>query len=185
MSNNHHFPVDISRCPGIPVGIHPGAFGVVRRYHIHEGVDLYGMPGDPVYAIREGIVLRNESFTGSEHGETWWIDTDALLVKDEDGFWLYGELQSSLSPGDAVVAGQLLGTLLRVLPGPKKPHIRGHSHTMLHIERWSKDCDPNKPWFVWKNEEPPRKDLINVPEGLLDPTPFLTVICPKQEFLLV
>jgi murein DD-endopeptidase MepM/ murein hydrolase activator NlpD len=39
----------------IPINSHPGAFGCHRRYNVHEGIDLYGKEGDPVYAISSGV----------------------------------------------------------------------------------------------------------------------------------
>ena len=33
---------------------HPGSFAFERRYHVHEGVDLYCREGEPVYAVEAG-----------------------------------------------------------------------------------------------------------------------------------
>ena len=62
---------------------HPGAFGVERRHHFHEGVDLYTEQGGPVFAVEAGVVVALTPFTGQALGHTWWNDTDALFVHGE------------------------------------------------------------------------------------------------------
>lgn len=132
------FPVNLELVRGIPINAHPGAFGCARKYNFHEGVDLYGKPGDVVNAIRPGVVVSNERFTGPSVNHPWWLETDALLIRDEEGYYVYGELQSFLKAGDTVTTGQNIGNLIPVLPPEKfRPDIPGHSTTMLHLERWN------------------------------------------------
>lgn len=157
----------LAECPGIPINAHPGAFGCARRHNFHEGVDLYGRPGNYVRAIRDGVVVANRPFTGPVAGCSWWLDTDAVLVQDETGFFCYGELKSSLKLGESVKRGQVIGSLVPVLPREKfRSDIPGHSVTMLHLERYSSGYHPDLGWASWAKRE-------DRPDYLEDPTPIL------------
>lgn len=159
------FPLDPT--PGIPINAHPGAFGCARRHNFHEGVDLYGKSGDSVLATRSGVIVANRGFTGPKTGFPWWLDTDALLVQDQDGFFCYGELKSPLSVGTQVNAGDRIGQLVPVLPpGKRRPDIPGHSVTMLHLERYSNAYTVSMGWASWEKRE-------DRPFYLLDPTNWL------------
>jgi hypothetical protein len=106
-------------------------------------------------------------FTGPAEGHPWWLPTDALLIKDSSGYYVYGELKSSLKPGDCVRCGDKIGELVPVLtPDKFRPDIPGHSVTMLHLERWSLDYDPKIGWCSWATRE-------TRPKYLLDPAPEL------------
>ena len=49
----------------IPFGReHPGAFGIQRKYHKHEGIDLYCKENDIVISLTNGIVKDIGKFTG-------------------------------------------------------------------------------------------------------------------------
>ncbi len=128
------FPLK-SYCYEIPVGTHPGAFGAVRKYDVHTGVDLYCDPGQDVYAIEKGIVLNVIRFTGPSAGSPWWNDTDAVLVLGESGIILYGELEAEkhLCPGKSVKKGRGLGKVKTVLKKDKSSPM-----TMLHMELYDK-----------------------------------------------
>ena len=65
----------------LPLPPHPGAFGVARAYHVHEGVDLYCAAGTPVQAVEAGTVVAIIPFTGPKAKSDWWHDTDAVLVE--------------------------------------------------------------------------------------------------------
>jgi murein DD-endopeptidase MepM/ murein hydrolase activator NlpD len=128
---NHYLEIDISTQIEIPLPPHPGAFGVVRKFHTHEGVDLYCDDGAPVYAMESGTIVAIENFTGPAAGSPWWLDTKALLVEGEAGVLCYGEIapESSLKVGDVVTKGQQLGAVKMVLARDK-----GRPRSMLHIE---------------------------------------------------
>jgi hypothetical protein len=167
------FPVNLELVRGIPINAHPGSFGCARKYNFHEGVDLYGKPGDVVNAIRPGVVVSNQRFTGPSVNNPWWLETDALLIKDEDGYYVYGELSSTLKEGDIVTTGQNIGYLVPVLPPEKfRPDIPGHSTTMLHLERWNNSYDPSTGWSAWQTRE-------TRPKYLEDPTLELIGILEK------
>jgi N-acetyl-gamma-glutamyl-phosphate reductase len=145
----------------IPFGNHPGAFGVTRRHHTHEGVDLYGFAGDVVSAMESGCVIAIRPFTGAAIGSPHWADTQCILVEGRSGVLNYGEItvDSHLSVGASVVAGQTLGVLATVLLVNK-----GRPDTMLHLERYVRGT--SVPILEWPLD-------TAQPEALLDPTPLL------------
>jgi hypothetical protein len=164
------FPINTQKNHGIPINSHPGAFGCARKYNFHEGVDLYGKEGDWVYAINDGIVTANEQFTGPEIGYPWWLNTDAVTIKSDTEYFVYGELKSHLKVGDFVTAGSKIGELVPVLPPDKiRADIPKHSNVMLHLEKWNFKYDPEIGWSPWLTREDrpvwledPTNDLINI-----------------------
>lgn len=163
------FPINTQKNRGIPINAHPGAFGCKRKYDYHTGVDLYGKENDWVYAIEDGVVEKVGIFTGDQD-TSWWLKTDAILVKSENYYWVYGELKSLVSVGDVVKSGQLLGNLIPVLsPEKLRNDIPKHSCTMLHLEKYDFTYDVSMGWATWVgfNERPkylldPTVDLINI-----------------------
>lgn len=145
----------------IPTGDHPGAFGYVRKNHIHEGIDLYASKTALVTAIASGTIISIYQFTGEAVGMPWWHDTWAIAVADQNGTWVYGEVQQpcAYKVGDTVQAGQYIAQLKQVLKVDK-----GRPMTMLHLERWKKHAAPHT--FLWQLNQ-------QQPEFLLDPTPLL------------
>ena len=158
--SNSFLRISLEREVEIPIKYHFGAFGAMRRFDRHRGVDLYAPVGTPVFAVQKGIVRDIRPWTGTNADCDWWNDTDAISVEGEDGLVVYGELEvnSELKIGDEVKAGDLLGLVLRVLKKDK-----GRPTSMLHLEL-------RKPGFYRNIDKEWSQDL---PEGLLDPTPFL------------
>ena len=181
--NTKWFPINFEFFRGFPINSHPGAFGCARKHNFHEGIDIYGFNKQWVNAIRNGTVIRNGPFTGLKAGYPWWMDTDALLVKDSEGYYVYGELFSDLKEGDTVFAGQKIGELTPVLPPDKfREDIPGHSVIMLHLERYSSAYNPEMGWCSWDSREnrpeyllDPTKDLINILTSKHKPLKFLTL----------
>jgi hypothetical protein len=164
------FPLNLQYNQGIPINAHPGAFGAARKHNFHEGVDLYGKEGMSVYAINDGVVVTNEPFTGPAVGHDWWLPTDAVTVKSDTEYFVYGELKSHLKPGDEVRSGQIIGSLVPVLPPSKiRSYIPKHSNVMLHLEKWNFKYDVQKGWKPWLTRE-------DRPEWLEDPTNDLITI---------
>jgi murein DD-endopeptidase MepM/ murein hydrolase activator NlpD len=137
---------------------HPGAFGVVRTHHIHEGVDLYCAAGTPVSAVEAGVVVAVVPFTGPAAGSPWWLDTQAVLVEGESGVVLYGEISAETEVGATVDAGQRIGQVVRVLRNDK-----GRPTAMLHLEL---HVAGTRNSFGWPLSGP-------CPATLQDPTPKL------------
>jgi len=164
------FPINPQYFRGIPVNAHPGAFGNARKHNFHEGVDLYGKEGMWVYAINSGVVVSNERFTGPSVGHDWWLETDAITIKSDTEYFVYGELKSDLKVGDFVKAGSRMGDLVPVLPPEKiRKDIPKHSNVMLHLEKWNFKYDPVIGWKAWTTRddrpewlEDPTTDLINI-----------------------
>ncbi len=141
---DHYLAIDISAEILIPLPPHAGAFGVVRKFHTHEGVDLYCDDGAPVYAMESGTIVAIETFTGPAAGSPWWLDTKSLLVEGEAGVLCYGEItpESSLRVGDIVTKGQQLGAVKMVLAKDK-----GRPRSMLHLELHLPGTTSTTPWI--------------------------------------
>ena len=143
----------------VPVEGHPGAFGSVRKNHIHEGVDLYAEHGDRVYAMVTGkVVAIIEDFTGPGCGMAWWNKTSALAIEDEKGVWFYGEIKvgGGIKVGDVIKAGTDIGGVIQVLKEDK-----GRPMSMLHLERYT--VGTTESVGLWELNTPQ-------PTNLLDPT---------------
>lgn len=145
---------------GLPMPPHPGAFGVRRRFHVHEGVDLYAPIGMPVTAVEEGVVVAVKPFTGPHAGPSMahWLDTYAIFVEGPSGVVVYGEVAPHIQEGARVVPGTLLGVVVRVLRNDK-----GRPTSMLHLELHTPGSRQAPEWHL----------DIEKPAVLRDPTPYL------------
>jgi len=143
---------------GLPLAPHPGAFGVRRAHHTHEGVDLYVPAGTQVTAVETGEVVTVVPFTGPHAGLPWWLDTWAVFVEGPSGVVVYGEILPCVTPGQLVEAGTPLGTVLTVLAKDK-----GRPRSMLHLELHRHGNRHAPEWRI-HDQRPP---------VLLDPTPYL------------
>lgn len=144
----------------VPLPPHPGAYGVSRKHHIHEGIDLYGVVDEPVFTIQDGIIVDIVPFTGIHTDTPWWNDTQAVVIADNTGYWVYGELipVAGRYVGQQICEGEIVGRLVPVLKKDK-----GRPTTMLHLERWV-GAYPYR--YMW------RLNTDGIP-WLKDPTPEL------------
>ncbi len=156
----YHLGIDTSREIVIPLEPHPGAFGVARKFHTHEGIDLYCADGTPVVAMEAGKVVAIEDFTGTAAGSPWWFDTKSVLIEGQSGVVCYGEItpESNLQVGATIEKGQRLGAVKMVLRKDK-----GRPRSMLHLELHCPGTTHTSPWM----HGDPR------PATLLDPTDLL------------
>lgn len=145
---------------GLPLAPHPGAFGVLRTHHTHEGVDLYAPHGTPVFAVEPGVVVAVKPFTGPHAGPTLahWLNTWAVFVEGPSGVVVYGEVEPAVTVGATVSAGETLGTISTVLVKDK-----GRPRAMLHLELHVAGSRIAPEWLVHDER----------PSQLLDPTPYL------------
>ncbi|KVP17147.1 hypothetical protein WJ84_02385 [Burkholderia ubonensis] len=143
---------------GLPLAPHPGAFGVRRAKHTHEGVDLYAPHGTPVFAVEDGEVVAVKPFTGPHAGLPWWLDTWAVFVEGPSGVVVYGEIAPAVAEGEKVCAGQTLGTITTVLAKDK-----GRPRAMLHLELHTPGSRVAPEWLEHDQR----------PAVLCDPTPYL------------
>jgi hypothetical protein len=149
---------------GLPIGDHVGAFGVERKNHIHEGVDLYAPRGTPVSAVEAGEVVAVFPFTGPLAQSPWWLDTECVLIEGPSGVVAYGEIEVSgrMVPGAQVYIGDHVGYVMRVLKEDK-----GRPTSMLHLELHQRGTRSCPPWYREQGR----------PATLLDPTPKLLPLC--------
>lgn len=150
----------------LPKFYEPGAFGAIRKFDIHEGVDIYTYAEAPVYAVEDGVVTATYVFTGKKAGCEWWNETWCIKVEGKSGVVTYGELKKpriDISVGTEVKAGDAIGQVTPVLkPEKYRTNIRNHSVTMLHLELRKETYHLDG----WKLEDERDKRL-------LDPTPYL------------
>jgi murein DD-endopeptidase MepM/ murein hydrolase activator NlpD len=147
----------------IPIGNqHVGAFGYVRKNHIHEGVDLYCKEGEDVYAMEEGVVVFIENFTGpnADPPSPWWKHTRAVHIEGESGVIVYGEIieADEITVGAHIKQGNLIGKVTQVLDKDK-----GRPMIMLHLELYEHGHRGSVTWNVGET----------LPVGLKDPTNLL------------
>ena len=151
----------------IPDGDHAGAFGAVRKYDIHAGVDLYCEEGDAVRAMEPGVVVSIEDFTGESADSPWWNETKAILVEGESGVILYGEIipADDIDVGDEVLAHAYLGKVTPVLKVDKGKNPMN----MLHMELYKPGTfkRPVKA-AIWNLGKAQPKDLLDVTQLLKD-----------------
>tara|TARA_Y100001934_G_scaffold281306_1_gene390572 strand:- start:2121 stop:2666 length:546 start_codon:yes stop_codon:yes gene_type:complete len=150
---------------GLPLHPHPGSFAFKRKFHIHEGVDLYCDDGTPIFAMEDGRVVAIIPFTGEKGGTPWWNNTDAVLIEGESGVILYGEITplDDLKIGGHIEAGQIIGHVTQVLKKDK-----GRPMSMLHLEFHKHGTRQAQEWRVDGKK----------PKTLLDPTPLLKKVKP-------
>lgn len=82
-----------------------------RRNPPHWGIDVSAPVGTPIYAAKDGVVIRNEPITG--YGNT-------IVIQHDDGqSTLYAHLNRSMVRTDMRVhGGQLIGEVGRTAHGP-------------------------------------------------------------------
>lgn len=113
------------------------AFGALRKYDIHTGVDLFCEVGQAIQAIEDGVVVNVLQFTGGSESP-WWYDTYAVMIEGKSGVILYGEIETDLKIGDTVKQKDVVGKVLQVLKNDK-----GKPMAMLHLELYktgTRDC---------------------------------------------
>lgn len=131
-----HFPLQhhVSTPNGYP---HLGAFGAIRKFDIHTGIDIYCKDEEWVYAVEDGEVVEIGTFTGEKVGTNWWNNTCYIMVKGRSGIVCYGEIEvcKKLKCGDEINRGEFVGKVVAVLPESKiRKDIEGHSNAMLHLD---------------------------------------------------
>lgn len=156
-TNDRDLKIPDGRSP-LPLAPHPGAFGVRRKHHTHEGVDLYCPVDTTVYPVEDGIVVAIIDFTGqyANPPSLWWLDTQAVLIEGESGVVVYGEIESLVTVGRFVTTRDYIGEVKQVLRKDK-----GYPMSMLHLELHTHGT---RDAYEWIDEKP---------ASLLDPTLLL------------
>lgn len=144
----------------IPESPHPGGFGVKRKFHIHEGVDLYCSENTPIIAMEDGIILDIFPFTGKFSGSPWWEETHCVMISGKSNVINYGEIRpvNSLHPGMKISKRSIIGYVKKVLKKDK-----GKPMSMLHLELYERGVKEPVEWKIGQRK----------PDFLLDPTSML------------
>lgn len=139
---------------------HLGAFSARRKFHNHEGVDIYCDDETLVRAVEDGEIVVIEPFTGDSVGSPWWNETDSILIEGESGVVVYGEITplESVREGSRVLRGQPIGRVKQVLR-----KFKGRPMAMLHLELHESGSRATWGWPA-DGQKPP---------SLMDPTLFL------------
>ena len=168
----------------IPESNHPGSFLKERKFHFHEGVDLYAKDREDVFAVEKGTVHCVIDFTGASCGSPWWNETKAIVIKGKSGYVLYGEVSplEHIKKGIRIKRGERIANVKQVLKKRKS-----NPQAMLHIELYSKEID--EPIELIKNKRKRKKDdkIYKKIEkyGLIDPTPYLKKAIEKKDNVLL
>lgn len=129
----------------IPVSSsHSGAFGSLRATRNHEGVDLPGIEGDPVYAMEDSFVVALGIFSGAPAGLPWTAHTHYVMLEGANGVLSYGEIH--LEPGLFVGTAVKKGTQIGRLCAPRRVEL-GRAKSVLHLEKYRKGT--TKPLWRW------------------------------------
>lgn len=151
----------------------PGYFGTQRTHDVHTGIDLYTFNQAPVLALEDGVVVAIEHFTGEKAQSPWWNDTQAILIENDQGVILYGELMVSphYQEGSQIKRGDCLGHITPVLKKDKGKNPT----TMLHLEYYDKGVRQSV-WWTDKSQKP---------QGLRNPSVLLQDVFVSDEYCLI
>lgn len=158
----------------------PRAFGAVRKYDVHVGVDLVAKPRTSVFSVLDGYVEAIVDFTGPEAGSPWWESTEAVIVRlvQSQVCVLYGEVCASrgLRAGALLRRGGFVGTVARARRRETLCLLLGLAPSaMLHLELWESPAAVRARYAGALARQPNDwpKDGVQ-PVGLLDPTLYLS-----------
>src|SRR5690554_5452751 len=112
-------------------------FGKVRSAsRLHAGCDLYGTPGDSIYAIDDGVVISKSFY----YNDTWQITIkhNFEIKSGNKVVVVYGEVNKDnllVNVGDEVVKGQKIAEMGLLVPFVFQPS--GEKRGMLHLEMYT------------------------------------------------
>jgi len=103
---------------------------------LHAGCDLYGDPGDPIFAIDDGVVNSVSSY----YNDTWQVTIvhEFEIKKGHKVIARYGEVNKNnilVSVGDKVTKGQKIAEIGLLIPYVEQP--KGEKRGMLHFEMYT------------------------------------------------
>ena len=102
-----------------------GAFKAGRAGHRHKGTDFRGIPGQPVYAVCDGVVVREvQAYEDDPTYRGLVIRNGFVTVK-----MLYFEPVLGVGPGERVHAGDIIGTMQDV--SLRYPGCTPHVHVQI------------------------------------------------------
>lgn len=107
----------------------------------HQGIDIQGTAGEPVYAAGDGKVIRADGTDKDGYGNQVWIDHGNGVVTQ------VGHLNDiHVTKGDVVRAGQAIGRVGRTGNAPKEPRDGdAHAHFEVRVDGVRIDPGPLVP----------------------------------------
>ncbi len=92
----------------------------------HAGCDIYTVNGEPVRAIKDGVIISSETLNAPQAG---WGGAGVITVDHGDIVVRYGEVDSIVATSGSVTRGQMIAKV-KCTTWTKQP--------MLHLEIYSK-----------------------------------------------
>lgn len=153
-----------ARDGGIPWPLAPdeqhavgNTYGEYQNYggtpYLHPGVDVMGVPGQPVYAVADGVVKAVLTTSGDWH---WRVATADSATSDLCTGYLYAHLDLptiAVGVGDSIVQGQYLGDLVE------------WTTSEFHHVHFARIEDAGLEWYGdWMTTDNPHTDFVNQTE---------------------
>jgi murein DD-endopeptidase MepM/ murein hydrolase activator NlpD len=119
-------------------------------HNSHRGIDIYAASNAPVFSITSGVVAENDTAQSDYLNKNLWIKHD----KPDGGYFytVYGHVNSSLSKGVAIKAGQQIATIA----SQNNPHIHLGIHPSGVSYPWGRGAIPSG-WSI--NNDPDKSEL--------------------------
>ncbi|MFP4527359.1 MAG: M23 family metallopeptidase [Candidatus Kapaibacterium sp.] len=111
-----HAPVNNFSIKNLPGHERAGAFWENRGDRRHCGVDIYAPPGEPVFAVNDGVCIETGLFTSPELNP-YWNQTYFVIIQTADGHFVkYAEMRDIyISAGERIRSGDRIGEVGRVI----------------------------------------------------------------------
>lgn len=99
-----------------------------RGTRSHAGCDIYANDGEPVYAVKSGTIVTNETTSNSPG----WGGAGAITIDHGDYVIRYGEVKNILKTSGTVVQGERIAEVGNTTFYP--------AQAMLHLEMYDKSA---------------------------------------------
>lgn len=125
----------------------------------HAGCDIYAQDGEPIYAVKSGVIISNETILKSPN----WGNAGAITIDHGDYIIRYGEVKNITKTSGTVYQGEKIAEVSNTTIFPSQP--------MLHLEMYDKSATGSL-----TNRNSPKKvngRLIMRRVDSIDPTQYL------------
>jgi uncharacterized repeat protein (TIGR01451 family) len=136
-------------------------------HNSHRGIDIYGASGSDVYAMTSGTIATNGTGTSDYLNKNLWVKHD--LAGGGFFYAVYGHVNSSLSAGTKVTAGQKIATVA----SQNNPHVHLGIHPAGVSYPWGRGPIPSG----WSIKTDPDKSELPL-DGWVAPRAYLETHTP-------